>query len=142
VSEVVIVGQAPSRTSRPRRPLRDGRTGLELRRLFGDALEELRLVNVLGRWPGSAGAKGDLFPREAARRAGRRLRRRLAGRRVVVLGRRVEDALGLELPRPLVWTDQGDLEAALLPHPSGVNLWWNEARNRSRARAFARRIRA
>lgn len=142
---VVIVGQAPSRTSDPRRPL----SGLSGRRLEvtagleqGTLAARASLVNLLVRWPGYAeGAHGDRFDREAARRSVSRLARRLDGRDVILLGRHVSRAFGLEL-RPLRWSvfvgPACTFRVAMLPHPSGVNLWWNEERHRRAAARFLR----
>ena len=59
----------------------------------------------------------------------------LRGRRVVLLGSGVARAFGLRCA-PLVWCVLGPAEFAVLPHPSGVNLWWNKEENRRSARAF------
>ena len=58
----------------------------------------------------------------------------LAGRTVVLLGREVPRALHLPRTEPLVWqSGSGDLFGSpgperwtMVPHPSGLNLWYND----------------
>lgn len=135
---LTIIGQAPSRTSDPRRALR-GRSGAALARLLGIDPAALGLVirrrNLLSAFPGRVG-KGDRFPLAAARRAAARVR----GRRLVLLGYGVAAAFGV--PRrtpPLVWVwldGAHPRRVAIIPHPSGINRWWNAPANRRRAAAF------
>lgn len=63
----------------------------------------------------------------------------LVGRRTILLGQRVADAFGIRW-RELSWAQLDDrgTEVALIPHPSGRNIWWNEAGNRAEARRFLR----
>ena len=65
----------------------------------------------------------------------------LVGRRTLLLGKNVTRAFGLA-PADLLlsWRRPIDeIEIAMLPHPSGRNLWWNEAENRVAARHFLHR---
>jgi uracil-DNA glycosylase len=129
--QVTFVGQAPSRTSDPRQPL-SGRSGRFLADLLGVGMETFlryRRVNLLDRWPGKNG-KGDAFP--VAKAAKRRFRGR-----VVVLGLKTASALGLE---PAYFSPQTGLNAVfvVVPHPSGVNRWWNSSKNRQTARRSVR----
>lgn len=62
----------------------------------------------------------------------------LVGRRTLLLGKNVTRAFGLH-PADLLLSWRSpipELEVAMLPHPSGRNLWWNEAANRVAARSF------
>lgn len=87
-------------------------------------------VNLLGRWPGSAG-KGSRFPR-----CDHTLASIAGGRRALLLGRRVAASVGCGRVPYLRWVDVGGVEAAVVPHPSGVNRWWNDPANREAARLF------
>ena len=141
MTRVWLVGQAPSRTSDPARPF-DGPTGRRLADLLGLPARALghvfELANVLGAWPGAARDKGDRFPAREARAAAEELLARVPpGARVVAVGSGVAAAIGLDTS-PLAWTACRGREAALLPHPSGMNLWWNERANREAAGAFLR----
>ena len=142
----VIIGQAPSQHSDPRRPLLGGHSGAKLQELCGFNLrqyfEAFDRANLIKSWPGcAAGGKGDAFPAPEAQAAAHAMLPALFGRRVVLLGRGVAEAFGLRAP-PLEWTrlpcPGGWLEAAYLPHPSGINRWWNTKANTSAAADFLR----
>jgi hypothetical protein len=113
--------------------------------MFREFLRRTDRFNVLRRWPGSNG-KGDLFPRDAAQQGALRLRRILPGRRVLFLGRRAAGAFKVSGDY-LTWArKEVDLpgkptkfEVAILPHPLGINRWWNDPENRGRAERFLRR---
>lgn len=147
----LLIGQAPARTSDPAVPLRDGASGRRLARLVGlgpaEYAEAFDRVNLLDSWPGSAG-KGDRFPAALARLAADRLlpalaRRARSGGRVVFVGGAVARAFGFEAA-PLLWrawkpgAADRPVIAARLPHPSGVNPWWNDETNRRAAAEFLR----
>ena len=139
---VLLLGQAPARDGDPRRPLIGGRgSGRILQLLTGTTLRQYSRIferrNLLQAWPGSAGAKGDLFPMTDAREAANALLPFLAGRRVVLLGTGVARAFGFppETPR-FEWFERDGTRFALSPHPSPANLWWNAWRNRAEAARF------
>jgi hypothetical protein len=106
----------------------------------------VRRVNLLASWPGRQG-QGSAFPMAQAVEAAEALLPALAGQDVVCLGKRVARALGApQAPylawRNLVWQTLGGIEArvAIFPHPSGINSWWNDERNRDQATLFMRRL--
>ncbi len=143
---ITIVGEAPSRTSDPKKPF-EGRSGKRLAELAG--LEcptllryEATLVNVLQRWPGDgyAGEKGSHFPLAKAKRAAKRIE--LVGV-VILAGRRVATAFGMKDAEYFQWhrTDRhGPCLLVVVPHPSGCNRFWNYPENVARASAFMRRV--
>lgn len=143
-SKIVLVGQAPSRATDGFPPF-SGMSGRRLEEVSGLAPgklpERFALFNVLERWPGPA-AKGDKFPIHRARKAAKRLLFALEGRRVVAIGRAVAKVLGVPPVVPdMVWSPHDKLAAiAVLPHPSGVNLWWNDPGNKAAAAAFMRSL--
>lgn len=57
---------------------------------------------------------------------------------VVLLGARVAKAFGFGRAEPFVLYQTGGPGVAVLPHPSGQNLYWNDQANRDRASAFLR----
>ena len=133
---VVLVGEAPSRRSDPRRPL-DGPCGSRLERLaeipVGSLGDRCVAVNLLPAWPGRRG-KGAAFPMAEARAAAAELVPLLEGRAVLLLGRRVAAAFGVvDWPYlvPMRW--EGGPVAAVVPHPSGVCRWWNDPEASRRA---------
>jgi len=141
---LLLVGQAPC-GQRPRAPAlcpstRSGRRLAELAGV-GSVREIADAVNLLRRFPGSAGPKGDLFPIEEARRAARRLAGRMRARRAtLLLGGNVARAFGVGGTDFLEWTEVRGARACVFPHPSGISHWWNDPRNVRRARRFLRRL--
>jgi uracil-DNA glycosylase len=140
---VIVIGQAPSRDGNPERPLLGppGKEGL-LYRLSGavnreqfEAVFEPR--NLLAAWPGHAKHKGDSFPAKKAKVAADGLRPSLSGRRVVLLGIGVAKAFGFKpSDARFTWAERDGVRFALSPHPSLINLWWNNPRNRAEAARF------
>lgn len=134
----LLVGEAPSRTSGPD-PL-SGACGARLAgfcslsaREFGSTFDR---ANVLATWPGSAG-KGSAFPLALARERAAALRRRFrGGRTVILLGRRVARAFGLAEQHYFepVWV--GRSPVFVVPHPSGVNAWFNDPAHARQMRMF------
>jgi uracil-DNA glycosylase len=136
---LVLVGQAPGPTSDPEVPLCPvtSTTGRRLRDLMQLSSEEyllLERVNLLQCFPGKH-ARDDAFPRKLARVAAQAMRPLLRGRRVVLLGRKVAAAFGVELPF-LMWSTWKDLEISILPHPSGRSRWYNSPENQGKAGEF------
>lgn len=125
-----IVGEAPPRSGG--RPF-EGDAGRRLRQVARHDLADCRLVNLLEAWPGPDGAKGDAFPIDEARAAAARVRFRTPV--VLLAGHRVARAFGVRAGY-LEWTTLRGRRAAVIPHPSGINRWWNCPRNRRRARRF------
>lgn len=134
----LLLGQAPSRSSV--RPF-DGMSGRRIAALAGIERERLEeraeLANLVDAFPGKAKGKGkgDAFSVAAGRTAALALRPKLAGRLVIVVGRHVATALGgavRDAEELAIGLDDG-FAFARLPHPSGVNLWWNDRGNAARA---------
>lgn len=141
MSGLLIVGEASRGPSKPF----TGRTGARIAEALGTPFlaREADLVNLLPSWPGRNGAKGDAFPVEPARAAAEMLLAVSPHPVVVLCGRRVAGAFGLGKADWLSWTVKGGRFLGLLPHPSGVVLWWNDPENRAAAAAFmaeARRL--
>ncbi len=142
---ILLVGQAPSRTSDPASALspagRSGRRLLELSGLSEEAFGARALrINLSDRWPGKNG-KGDRFPRLIDDGV---LSLIAASAMIVFVGRGVaERMLGASVARelePCCWyfSHRPRKLYAVLPHPSGVNRWWNDAANVRRAKRFLR----
>lgn len=101
--------------------------------------ETFVLRNVLPAFPGKAG-KGDAFPAAFARTNAARMRLP-RGLPVLLMGRGPARALGVAAPY-LVGTVLRGRRAVVVPHPSGVNRWWNDPANAARATAVLRSIAA
>jgi len=144
----MIVGQAPSRTSDPKRPL-TGRTGSMLAWWCGLSAEEFQarfvLRNVLSQWPGPAPGGGDVAP------TGRSARTSLLDvleqappgvTHVVLLGQAVRRLMfgPASLP-PYEWfLVVGGHWIAWAPHPSRVSRHWNSVAATEAACHFFRRL--
>lgn len=147
---VLVVGEAPNQ--------RMQRAGTFHHAVMRPDLAELAAVdfpagwfrlfartNLLGTWPGRApSGKGDAFDRGRARVEARRIAGAFGGfGRVVLLGRRVQEAFGDHAPRGWFvwrWSPELGTKIAASPHPSRVSTWWNDPENRARASAFWREV--
>jgi hypothetical protein len=110
-------------------------------------LARTRPANLLGRWPGPnprGTSHGSAFPAHVARKRADEAARLLAAHRVelpyrVILlgGRRVQRAFGCDQTDLLHLTfTQAELRFFCIPHPSGLNKWWNSDENRRQMREF------
>jgi hypothetical protein len=139
----LIIGEAPSKNGKPERPI-EGRIGQRLADHAGlsyaDFLVHFDRVNLLHERQEVAG-KGFVFDRAAAINAAQALVKQLtAGRLVLLLGRRVAGAFGCTKD----YFDAHHLENGailyVVPHPSGINRWWNDPWNSKTMRAFMHQI--
>lgn len=147
ISNALIIGQAPAQHDDPSMPI-TGRTGRRLADLMGIPFEQYLCTfdraNLLDRWPGKHGP-GDAFPKVEALSGGVSLWNRYLYDMnctydwVLLLGRSVERIMFRRPPGPwLKWElilPQA-MNMAVIPHPSGVNRWWNDASNVEAARQF------
>lgn len=129
--------------TRENRSWAGGQTGRRLAELCGVPYEVLiecaRFVNLLGRWPGRArSGTGDAWQPQAARRYAREVVWPLVTERdiVVLLGRKVADAMAVEGEPCGLVVEAGRPWLVTLPHPSGVNRWWNDPQHRRQAVAL------
>lgn len=144
-----LVGQAPSSTSDPGRPF-SGRSGMRIAELMGldvereDWYELLREtfepLNLLPDYLGKR-ERGDVFTMSIGRTMARALIEEFAGSRWVLVGAKVCRCFDVDAGRAprCQWIDLAPRRVghvAMLPHPSGLNLWYNEPANVERARAF------
>ena len=137
MTRVLFVGQAQSRTTASKPPF-SGASAKRLATWLGqtheDFLESHDVMNLVVGWPGRArGVRGDAFDARAAGEAARLAP--TAGRHVVLLGRAVAAVFGLDGHEPLSTVSSGiGTVFLLLPHPSGINRWYNEPQHVARAR--------
>lgn len=64
-----------------------------------------------------------------ARLAAPQVWERLQGRYVIVLGREAADVLDLQFDDWILENQKDDVTYRMLPHPSGLNRWYNESIN-------------
>lgn len=144
VGSAFFYGQAPGRdASDPTTPFKGDRSGALLAHLSGIDEVDLHTLfvfhNVLHYWPGYDGRR-DKFPMREARRRARELRLAWhSGDVVLFAGRRVAQAFSFTERRYLTWavTPEG-ASAAIFPHPSGRNRWWNSEMNAVASARFLR----
>ena len=144
VDRILLIGQAPSRGGDPTRPL-EGKIGEKIASLagmeFAQYLARTDRMNVLDRWPGKNGGKGDSFPMIAARCAAAGKSSMLAERVVMFVGKASAAAFGLRTEY-LTWSWSAELSCRffILPHPSGIVRWWNDSTNVQQAAKFLREV--
>lgn len=147
----LLVGEAPSRTSDPARPF-SGRSGARLARLMDVEQDELsayfELVNLFEEYPGLGSGKGTAWDPVAAAARARLLvvtsGRFTSQRDVVCVGKRVLSAVvGIAGWPYFDWLHGAGpwRRVAHIPHPSGINPWWNDAGHLAQASAFLRSLR-
>lgn len=150
------IDRAVAAAFRPQTPVRAVLIGLGppegLRGSFGPESRSERFLADLG-LPGDVprinlcrrAADPAGLPDARLARAARRLRPDLAGYDLILLaGRRVARAFGLPDSWPFLrwyWigSEKGykhEAGAAIVPHPSSLNRWWNDPRHRQDARRF------
>lgn len=141
MSRPLLVGEAPGRRAKPGDRPFDGRCGSRLSDLIGrDVHECFDVVNLLDEWPGPGGSgKGDAFPAELATNAALELLKRDSHGTIVLAGARVVAAFKLST-RPLGGSISGSRVYFHVPHPSGVNRWWNDPVNAAQAGALLRLV--
>ncbi len=143
---VALIGQAPGKGD-PRTPLM-GRCGRRLAFVMGmgfpdEYVELFARANLLDDYPGARKDKGDLFSAANTREPAAEITLLLAqyGCEVVLLGKNVASAFGVV---EVDWLERFELvkgvRAAIVPHPSGANYWWNDKKNRRAAGTFLRRL--
>ncbi len=104
-------------------------------------------INVLDHFPGKSSV-GDKFPIIEAQSAAKAKLESLRGKQVVILlGNNVARAFGAksfsyfswyEIRNPDKFTDIVVPRMAVVPHPSGINRYWNHVQNRLNAEKFFR----
>lgn len=151
--KLLFIGQAPGK---PRfegdvHPPFDPHHTLSGRRLAGfvgyDFMDRHEFTNLFDTWTGrgdSCNPHGDAFPLAEARERASTVKLSCHGRDVILVGQNVAEAFG-ESPfyfrwRRPAWVGPSGRVTAM-PHPSGVNRWWNAPTNVAKAKRFFRKLR-
>ena len=140
---VLAVGEAPSRRAPKARPLGSLRVKVLLGLALGKDIE-IEAVNLF-RMPRPRSGKGTAFPLRLARQRAATVRTNLQRMRrydaIWLVGKRVArafGAIGIEYLEPIYLL--GIVKPVyVVPHPSGVNHWWNDEGNREAWHAFVAR---
>lgn len=149
--KILFVGQAPSKETDGKPPF-TGKCGRFLADLLGKTQEQMLkdhdFINVLDHWPGK-GIGGDKFPIQEARIAAKKKLDLMHGRLCVLLGHNVARAFGCSQFRYLEWYEIRNPEnfaeivvplMTIVPHPSGVNRYYNDPDKRLIVSKFLRTI--
>ena len=136
--KIVLIGQAPSKTGDPSRPLATDKLAAMCGLTKKQYLGKFRRMNVFDAWPGKNG-KGDVFPLASARVRAMRLVNKLTRKKIIFVGIKTAEAFGFK-HAPLKWRRFNGGAASILPHPSGINRWYNDRSNVRQARRFMRTI--
>lgn len=129
----LLIGQSPSANGSPHAFKGDGSSARRLREMLGaDVLKRFDAINLLSRYPGT------VFPVALARASADDMLHGMRSRPFALLaGRLVAESFGVGGVEYFSWSMvRGVVRCAVIPHPSGLNRWWNDAANVDRARAF------
>lgn len=135
----LIVGEAPGFFGEDSRPL-EGKAGERLAHCAGvdgyaELVERFDIVNLLDYFPGrQKRGKGAAFPLEEARPRAAEILAESSGP-IIVLGKRAGEAFGLSTEY-FEWSELDGTRIVVVPHPSAINRWWNDASNYGAAIAF------
>ena len=137
-NRLLLIGQAPSKSGDLGDPL-GGKIGRRMASLAGVSFEQFLgcsdRINMFDEWMGKKG-KGDLWDGKLAKERAVELLPLLQDRVVFFVGRNVADAFGQKIPW-LKWQEsEVASKIAVIPHPSGIVLWWNKKENRTAAKVF------
>lgn len=142
-NRILIVGQGPSKDGDPTNPLQ-GRIGLLLAQLLQitpeEYLQDYDRVNLNKTWTGKIGmGKGDAYDAEEGRASAVWI---LSSRRTrfILLGRHVALSFGILWRKTLDVVERDGKRFLLVPHPSGISLWWNDPNNVEAAGEALRRF--
>lgn len=93
-------------------------------------ISRMEIAKVFDEWPGRDG-KGSAFPMKEARvRAAAIWKEHSLERPFLFIGRRCSRAFGLSADTPFCsWMQFHGRRIAIVPHPSGVVTWWQNAVN-------------
>lgn len=132
----LIIGQAPAKGNDALPPF-SGRSGARIALLAGvgdsgDVLpEHFELRNLFDKYPGKEGKKGDKFDLRAGRKRAAKILAEYEGtdQLILIMGKRVAKAFGVNREEYLEWFVLDGHHAIIIPHPSGINMWWNSPQN-------------
>lgn len=136
----ILIGEAPSKNEVTETPL-EGRIGKRLARLCGlslaEYLEHFERINLLHTRQDTR-ERGFEFDHAAAARAAHELWMHVIspGRVVLLLGKRVARAFDEQKDYFEEHRTVQGIRFFVLPHPSGVNHWWNDEANYRKAAEF------
>ena len=135
---IIFVGQAPGRSGNPDEPL-SGTVGRKLSDMLGVSYSDFMRFSRenLNYEFSSKSGKGDRFDATVGKFKAEQIEK--VELDIVVLGEKVARCFRLGWC-PLGYIRFGACRFLMLPHPSGINRWYNSARNRTAARRSFKRF--
>lgn len=140
----LLIGEAPAPSAKKGDPAFSSRSGDRLTKLLGCSLFDVfETVNLLQEYPGSD-EKGSRFPFGVAKEAATKLLVEVdRDRHLILAGKRVAAAFGMENAKYFhtVTLKPVPIQITVIPHPSGVNFWWNKPENVEFAKGWLKALR-
>ena len=138
----LVIGQGPSKTTVAQPPW-TGPSAKRLCRLLDVSMEDFHrrceVMNVREEYLEKAtDAKGDLFKIAFGEAAQRMTVAAATCSHVLICGLQTARACGFRRPDTFQWMPWQDKRLAIIPHPSGINLFWNKIENVKLAERFLR----
>jgi uracil-DNA glycosylase len=145
MKRLLFVGQAPGKLGAKPFVGRSGKTVAKLLGVDYDAMfGQHTFVNVVDEFQGKIGKKGDVFEPSKVDAMAKIAEPASFTCGIVLCGKAVARAFGLKKQPYLDWFRLHGKPAMVLPHPSGINMWWNDPKNKTsaqkRLRAFASKV--
>ena len=139
----IIIGQAPHNSAvKNFRPLIDGKCGYKLAEICGIKHEEYArifdTINLIDEYRGKSG-KGDIFPLKEARKKVIEIWPDLNYDIIILAGKAVASSFRIKIDY-FQWTQIENKNITVIPHPSGINRWWNDDFNKEKAKKFMRNL--
>lgn len=139
----LIIGEAPGKNGDPTTPI-EGRIGRRLAECAGIPFDEFLTTfdrrNLLDVQPQDSGKGADFNVRAAARVARELEKQFTPGQTVLILGKRAASAFRITDVAYFQPLTINGAKVYIMPHPSGVNTWWNLLENELQAIRFMHRI--
>lgn len=104
-----------------------------------DVWDVFDTVNLIDEWLGKQG-KGDAFDVLVGSKKAVEVVEQSRGKVVVMAGRNVAAAFGFKRVRYFEEIVRDGVVFVMVPHPSGVNMWWNDRGNERQAEIFLRSL--
>lgn len=137
----MFVGQAPGKSCDPDAPLA-GKAGRKLARIFGCPFSvylRCERINLNNEWLGRHRNGSDRFSVNEGKKVAEILLSKAGKSKYILLGRHVARCFGFGW-KPLTVGNIAGKRFLLVPHPSGLNRWWNHKANVVEAKRALRRF--
>lgn len=138
----LMLGQAPGRLGDPKKPVRGSARALEIKCGLpcGYVKHTFDFFNVYHKYTGKNG-KGDAFPKYLPKARRYELAKMMLKHSYsIILGKTAASPLLGTIDYFHVLQHPTYGRVVVIPHPSGVNRWWNDKANVRKASVFMRKV--